>query len=267
MGRSSPELAIPAARSLRRRYRLELALVLGLGLGQSAVYSVVALIARLTAGKPLAQQTASINPAQSTREWLDATYQLLGNLFPLVVVALALFLLWIEPDRPFERIGLTRGQLGRDVRRVGVLVALVGIPGLGVYVIGRILGLTVQVEAASLTQFWWTIPMLLLAASRAALEEEIVVIGFVFRRLEQLGWRAWPTLTAAALLRGSYHLYQGIGPFIGNVAMGFIFGWCYQRWGRVLPLVIAHFLFDAVQFVGYPVAVALWPAIFWSTHA
>jgi membrane protease YdiL (CAAX protease family) len=55
----------------------------------------------------------------------------------------------------------------------------------------------------------------------------------------------------SAVLRGSYHLYQGFGGFIGNFFMGLLFGYLYQRWGRVMPLVMAHFLLDATIFVGY----------------
>ena len=44
--------------------------------------------------------------------------------------------------------------------------------------------------------------------------------------------------------------------------MGVVFGWCYRRWGRVMPLVIAHTLLDIVAFVGYPLAAALWPGLF-----
>ena len=70
------------------------------------------------------------------------------------------------------------------------------------------------------------------------------------------------SLLAAAVLRGSYHLYQGIGPFFGNVVMGVVFAWCFRRWGRVLPLVVAHTMIDIVSFVGYPLAAALWPGTF-----
>jgi len=55
----------------------------------------------------------------------------------------------------------------------------------------------------------------------------------------------------SAVLRGSYHLYQGFGGFLGNAAMGLVFGVLYRRWGRVSPLVIAHTLIDTVAFVGY----------------
>ncbi|MDQ2750113.1 MAG: CPBP family intramembrane metalloprotease, partial [Actinomycetota bacterium] len=58
-------------------------------------------------------------------------------------------------------------------------------------------------------------------------------------------------LAASAVLRGSYHLYQGFGGFLGNMVMGLIFGYWFQRTRRVMPLVIAHFLLDAVSFIGY----------------
>jgi hypothetical protein len=33
--------------------------------------------------------------------------------------------------------------------------------------------------------------------------------------------------------------------------MGLIFARLYRRWGRVMPLLIAHGLIDTVAFVGY----------------
>ena len=93
--------------------------------------------------------------------------------------------------------------------------------------------------------------MLLLGALRSALLEEVIVAGYLLRRLDQLGWRPGRALAASALLRGSYHLYQGFGGFIGNVVMGAVFGRIYQRRGSVAPLIVAHFLLDAVAGVGW----------------
>ena len=49
---------------------------------------------------------------------------------------------------------------------------------------------------------------------------------------------------ASAVLRASYHLYQGWGAFTGNLALGLFFGWIFVRWRRTWPLVIAHTLVD-----------------------
>ena len=66
-----------------------------------------------------------------------------------------------------------------------------------------------------------------------------------------------PVAVASAVVRASYHLYQGFGPFIGNVLMGLLFGWFYTRTRRVMPLVIAHFLLDAVAFLAFPLVLQL----------
>ena len=77
----------------------------------------------------------------------------------------------------------------------------------------------------------------------------------------------WPAgALTSALLRGSYHLYQGVGAFLGNAVMGLVFVWAYRRWGRVTPLIVAHFLLDAFSFVGYallaPWLTATFPGVF-----
>ena len=70
-------------------------------------------------------------------------------------------------------------------------------------------------------------------------------------RLRQLGISPVVALVASSLLRGAYHLYQGFGAGVGNVVMGLVFGYVWQRTGRLWPLVVAHGLIDAVAFVGY----------------
>ena len=245
----------------KTRLRWELAIVLGLSLGASAVYSVVAIIARLTAENPLSEQTATINGSQSPREWLDFSYQFLGIFFGLFAVALVLFLLWLPGQSAFRRLGFDLTRPRRDLLGGTGLLLVIGIPGLGLYLAGRTLGFTVAVVPSPLDSFWWTIPILVLSALRSALVEEIIVVGYLFTRLRELGWSKWTIILSSAVLRGSYHLYQGIGPFFGNLAMGVLFGWCYTRWGRTMPLVIAHWILDIVSFVGYPLALAWWPGL------
>jgi membrane protease YdiL (CAAX protease family) len=60
-------------------------------------------------------------------------------------------------------------------------------------------------------------------------------------------------VVGSALLRGSYHLYQGFGGFLGNAVMGVIFALFFLRFRRLAPLIIAHATIDTVSFVGYAV--------------
>jgi len=63
------------------------------------------------------------------------------------------------------------------------------------------------------------------------------------------------SLLASAVLRGSYHLYQGFGGFLGNVVLGLVFGRVWQRTNRLWPLVVGHTVIDVVAFVGYALLV------------
>jgi membrane protease YdiL (CAAX protease family) len=235
-----------------RRTRAEVWIVLGLSLGQSAVYAVVTLVAQLTRG-PLRDATATLNASRSDRQWLDLTLQLLGIGFALVPVALALYLLSLDRDQPgpLRRLGLDGSRPVRDLTWGALLALGVGLPGLGLYAIGRSLGVTAQVVPVPDSTYWWTIPVLVLAALENAALEEIVVVGYLMTRLRELRWGPWAVLVTSALLRGAYHLYQGFGQAAGNAAMGLVFGYWFQRTGRVLPLIVAHALLDTVTFVGY----------------
>jgi membrane protease YdiL (CAAX protease family) len=235
----------------RRRLAAEVWIVLGLSLGASAVYALVEIAARLTADVTLRDQAVAMNPSRSPRPLLDLTYQLLNIGFALVPVLLALYLLSGPGRRAVRRIGLDLQDPLRTLA-VGVgLAALVGVPGLGLYGLGRFLGVTVDVQAATLNRYWWTVPVLVLAAVQNALLEEVVAVGYLMERLSELRWGPVAQVAASAALRGSYHLYQGIGPFVGNLLMGLLFAEFYRRRRRVMPLVVAHTLLDVVAFVGY----------------
>ena len=131
---------------------------------------------------------------------------------------------------------------------------LIGLPGLAFYLLARILGLNASVEPAELYDTWWRIPVLLLVAFANGWAEEVIVVGFLFTRLRQLKVSPVAAVILTSLLRGLYHLYQGFGAGLGNLAMGLVFGYVYVRTGRLWPLIVAHALIDAVAFVGYALA-------------
>ena len=230
----------------------EIVIVLALSLGRSGVYSIVSFLGDLTSGTPLADQSAVLNDSLAPgRPLLDLVRQILRILFALVPVILVWYLLVRSGERGLRAIGLDLSQPGRDLARGTVLAAIVGGIGLIGYLLAYELGVNLAVVAQDLPSVWWRWPVLIGAAVENALLEEVVVLGFVIHRLRQLGWGRWPAIGASAAVRGSYHLYQGIGGFLGNAAMGGLFGWLFLRWGRVMPMVIAHALIDIVAFVGY----------------
>jgi membrane protease YdiL (CAAX protease family) len=230
----------------------EVAIVLGISLGQSGIYSILAVIDRLTRNVPLRQQTSTLNASVTPdRPWLDLTYQLVGIAFGLVPVLLALYLLDRSHSPAARSIGFDLRRPRFDVGSGLLIAAAIGIPGLGLYLGARALGLNTQVQASALADHWWTVPVLILAAGQNAVLEEVIVIGYLFTRLGQLGWRLPVVIVGSAVVRGSYHLYQGFGGFAGNLAMGVIFGLIYLRFRRVGPLIVAHTVIDVVAFVGY----------------
>lgn len=223
--------------------------MLALSLGASAVYALVSLIAKLTAPGGLAKQTATLNPSLSQRPYLDLTYQLLGICFDLVPVLLAVHLLARAPGNVRGLLGLTRRW--SDLALGAGLAAGIGLPGLGLYLLARQLGLNAQVVPAALPSQWWAVPVLVLSALENALLEEFVVVGYLLTRLRELELRTWSAIALSAVLRGSYHLYQGVGAFVGNAVMGVVFSFFFVRTRRILPLVIAHTILDLVSFIGY----------------
>ena len=131
------------------------------------------------------------------------------------------------------------------------LAALIGIPGLLLYLGARAVGLNAEVEPSALHNSWWRIPLLVLAAFANGFAEEVVVVGYLITRLRQLGMTNRGAMLASSALRALYHLYQGFGAGLGNLVMGLVFSYTWTRTGRLWPLVIAHGVIDTVAFVGY----------------
>lgn len=234
----------------RRALRNEILLVLGVSLGASAIYAILDIINRLSIAKPLAQQNATIVTSQAPNHWIDLAYQLVGIGFAVVPALLAVHLLNRTGDAA-SILGLRPRRPGFDALTGFGLAALIGVPGLGLYLAARAIGINATVVPTALPRVWWAVPILVLSAIQNAVLEEFVVVGYLVTRLAELGWQVPAVVITSALLRGSYHLYQGFGGFIGNVIMGVIFALFYLRFRRVAPLVIAHATIDTVSFVGY----------------
>ena len=251
------EAVAGGATAARRRSHLGLETVgvLAVCLGRSAVYSVLSILDKLTLGPALNQQTTTINDsATPDRPWLDLAYKLADYLFLAAPAVIALYLLcttWRPGREPWRAIGLDGGRAGRDAGAGVVLAAAIGIPGLAFYVLARWVGINTNVAAGNLAEHVWTVPVYVLAAFANGLLEETVMVAYLLTRWRQCGWRPGAAILVSALIRGSYHLYQGFGGFIGNAVMGAACCLYWRRTGRLWPLIVAHTLLDVVSFVGY----------------
>jgi len=210
----------------------------------------VDLVGKLTANKALSAQTTTLNPSHASgRAWLDLAFQLVGIFFGVIPAFLALHLM--KQNGRKDPMGFRTRRVGFDVGSGVVLAAAIGIPGLAFYLASRAIGINTTVIPEALPLVWWTVPVLLLSAAQNALLEEVVVVGYLMNRLHEMSWGVPMAVAASALLRGSYHLYQGFGGFIGNAAMGIVFALFFVRFKRVSPLIIAHAILDSVAFIGY----------------
>ncbi|GAA3600284.1 type II CAAX endopeptidase family protein [Nonomuraea rosea] len=231
--------------------KAEVLVVMSVSLGASGLVAFVRLIGALTAPKELkGQQAVLVGSMAPGRPWLDLTLQLVEIAISLAPVALVAYLM-VRSGESLRTIGADAREPGRDLLRGALLAAAIGGTGLAFYLAVWAAGVNLTVVPGQLPQVWWQVPVLLLAAAQNGVLEEVLVAGYLLHRLGQARWSPWRAVAVSALLRGSYHLYQGFGGFVGNVVMGVVFGRLYQRWGRTTPLVVAHTLIDSVAFVGY----------------
>ena len=232
---------VPSAPADRRTLVEEVLVVLWLSVLARTASAILSLLEAPIAGVVVAAADQSNAFAR----------QLLGFAVGLAPVFLVLHLVR-RSGEGVGAIGLQTDRPSGDAARGAILFALVGLAGIGVYLAAVELGVNRCVVPTPPLGHWWTIPALVLNAVEAAFVEEVIVLGYLITRLQQLSWSPALAIGGSALLRGSYHLYQGWGGFAGNLAMGVVFGILFLRWGRrTWPFVVAHALLDIAAGVGF----------------
>ena len=231
-----PRLGPPASRLILAE---EVVVVLALSLLASAVFAVINLLSAPLAGVQAFVYDTSGLPTQ-----------LAEIVFGLAPVALVLHLIR-RSGEGFRSFGLGPVAIREDAGYGLLLGVAVSTVGLGIYVGSVALKVNRFVVPVPPLNHWWTVPVLVLGAIQAGLLEEVIVTGYLIRRLQQLGWAGVAAVIGSATLRGSYHLYQGWGGFVGNFALGIVFGWIFLRWRRTWPLVVAHAFVDVLSGVAY----------------
>lgn len=219
----------------------EILVVLSLSLLSRAAFAILSLLEAPLAGVKVAAADQSDAFAR----------QLLGFVFGLAPAFLVVHLVRRSGEGTAV-VGLAPSRPAQDLARGVALAAIVGLAGIGVYLAAVELGVNRFVIPTPPLGHWWTIPVLVLDGIGAGVVEEVVVLGYLVTRLQQLSWSAATAVGASALLRATYHLYQGWGGFAGNLAMGLLFGWLFLRWSRrTWPFVVGHALLDVGAGVGF----------------
>jgi len=209
-------------------------LVLSLSLLASAAYALLSFTA------------APVNSSVRVNV-IPQTPRLAGQLLPIAVAIVPVWLVFYLLRRNGERpavIGMAWDRPRFDISAAALLALVVGAAGVFIYIASVRWGHNRLVVPVPPLGLWWTIPVLVLSAAQNAILEEVVVVGYMVTRLQQIGTPALIAIGTSSVLRGTYHLYQGWGGFIGNFSMGILFGLVFLRWRRTWPLVIAHTLLD-----------------------
>jgi membrane protease YdiL (CAAX protease family) len=231
---------VPPAPAGRRTLIEEVLVVLALSFLASAAYAILSILEAPVAG---------VVVASADRSELFAR-QVLGFIFGLAPVFLVIHLVRRSGEGT-PAIGLELDQPRRDLMRGFALFLVVSLAGLAIYLAAVQLGINRFVIPVPPEGHWWTVPALIMNALEAALTEEIVVLAYLVTRLEQIGSSPRVAVAGSALLRGTYHLYQGFGGFAGNLAMGLLFGALFVRRRRTWPFVVAHATLDFAAGVGF----------------
>jgi membrane protease YdiL (CAAX protease family) len=224
----------------RRLVIEEVLVVLSLSLLASAVFAVLDLLSGPLKGGYVASVDQSTQVAR----------QVASFVFGLAPAWLVVYLVR-RSGEGIEAIGLDVREPRRDLLLGLGLFVVVALGGLAIYLASVALGVNRFVVPVPPLGHWWTVPVLVLNALEAGLLEEVIVAAYLITRLRQLDVSAAAAVAVSALLRGSYHLYQGWGGFLGNLAMGLLFGVVFVKTRRAWPLVVAHVLLDVAAGVGF----------------
>jgi uncharacterized protein len=209
----------------------------------SAIAAVGLLIARIQLGFPLPWSSSVEEMVRGP--WLWVTLDGSARLAQLGAAALVCYLL-AQSGEGLAAIGLGGRKLRMDLALVlPVFIVVQYLPQTfgsdllrWLHIQGFYLNVPLQLQGpAALTTAQ------VIAGVAAGILEEIVVLGFLVRRLEQLGFRSSWVIVIAVLVRVSYHLYYGWNA-VPIALWALVSVLVYLRIRRLLPFILCHIAWD-----------------------
>lgn len=89
-------------------------------------------------------------------------------------------------------------------------------------------------------------------AVTAGVCEEFLYRGFVMAALTRAGLPVWSVVLLSSILFGLAHLYQGRGGLLSTLVIGTVFGTARIAYDGLVPVMLWHFVVDAVAGVAGP---------------
>ena len=242
---SPAEAARPVPRSDRRRIAIELVIVLAI-FPLPYVLSALQQLVASALGEGPGQRIPTIFPGHVAAGF---PFVLFLVALPLAAAALVMYLLSLPgADGGPKAIGLDRTQIRADLALLlPVFFVCNLVPILGGGVLLRALGVRGVSPSLGHLPTYYDVAFVAMAVV-AGIVEEVVVLGFLVRRLEQLGLRPIVVVLVAVAVRGSYHLYYGwdVLPILAWATVTVLF---YRRYRRLAPFILVHVLWDTGVFL------------------
>jgi membrane protease YdiL (CAAX protease family) len=186
---------------------------------------------------------------------IQAFFIYLAVISPLAIVIVFLLLRFLCGENPRD-LNLKAGKLASDALATLILTIVIIVASvISTYFLTEVL--PESPSNTSVTNLFSELagnpgllalfagPLFLLGAT----SEEVVRVFFLSRL-----WKVWParigklvTVIISACLFGLIHMYQGPINASWTVIFGLIMGLYYLRFGRVVPLILAHYLTNSIQ--------------------
>jgi membrane protease YdiL (CAAX protease family) len=214
---------------------LELALVTGVAFAGPVYFSFYYFL-----GGP----TGPSDPSQHA-------YGVITELLGLSVLIYVLF----RQGRQAADIGLSFQR--RDIPRA-LAIAIVGYAAFyacyllvyyGCYAVAGVQLTTPELGARVFgLRFHWVIVLLLLVNP---FFEELIVRAYLMTEIKFLTGSTAAAIAASVGLQTLYHLYQGLLLALAEAGLFLVFALYFSRWQRIMPLALAHLLFDLLSWSQY----------------
>ena len=162
-----------------------------------------------------------------------------------VTVGVLTCAVWLRHAPQAEYFALRRPQ-PRDIAvGIGWLVVLIAASDALLYLSGRDLVTTFQLQSyMSATAEGWVPAMLFAAIVIAPAGEEIMFRGFLFRGWVRSERSAWPAIVVISVLWASLHVQYDWTGVLQIFVVGLFLGWIRLRSGSTLLTFILHALFN-----------------------